>query len=568
MSNPCSFVNSSLDVRTNVKTVHEVDLVNIACHGSGEHMGSRKETMPVREGLTGESKVLVIRDSGCNSVLVKRELIQEGEYTGKEVSCILADGTKRMFPVARINVHNPFYEGQVEALSMENPVYDLVIGNIEGARAADDPNLNWKDEVSSMEESIKDGMAQCEVSAVETRAQKQKGKMKTSLKVPEPINDISPEQIRQYQLSDETLNDVRDKGTTGEIINCKDGSTVQYYVKQGLYYRLYTCAGDDPQIFRQVIVPQKLRLCVLQTAHDGIMSGHFGIRKTTDKILSKFYWPGLRSDVRNYCKSCDTCQKTFPKGRVSKFPLGKMPLIDTPFSRVAIDLIGPIHPPSDEGHRFVLTVVDYATRYPEAVARKRIDTESVAEALIEIYSRVGIPREVLSDQGKHFTSDLMKEVSRLLSVRQLTTTPYHPSCNGLVERFNGTLKSMLRKCCEEQPRQWNRLIPALLFAYRDSVQDSTGCTPFQLLYGHQVRGPLTILRELWTRDFEDEEVKTTYQYVVDLRQRLEETCKIAQEELSKSSKNYKTYYDMKTKDRQFKTGEEVLLLLPSDNNKF
>ena len=175
-SNPCSFVNSSLDVRTNVQTVHEVDLVNIACHGSGEHMGSRKETMPVREGLIGESKVLVLRDSDCNSVLVKRELVQEGEYTGIEVSCILADGTKRMFPVARINVHTSFYEGQVEALSMENPVYDLVIGNVEGARAVDDPNLNWKDEVSSMQECIKDGMAQCEVSAVETRAQNKREK--------------------------------------------------------------------------------------------------------------------------------------------------------------------------------------------------------------------------------------------------------------------------------------------------------------------------------------------------------------------------------------------------------
>ena len=80
-------------------------------------------------------------------------------------------------------------------------------------------------------------------------------------------------------------------------------------------------------------------------------------------------------------------------------------------------------------------MVDYATRYPEAKALKRIDTETVAEALVEIYSRVGIPREVLTDQGKQFTSDVMKEVGRLLSIKQLTTTPYHPSCNGLVERL-------------------------------------------------------------------------------------------------------------------------------------
>ena len=119
----------------------------------------------------------------------------------------------------------------------------------------------------------------------------------------------------------------------------------------------------------------------------------------------------------------------------------------------------------------------------------------------------------------------------------------------------------------EQLREWNRFIPALLFAYRDTVQDSTGYSPFQLLYGHQVRGPLTLLKKLWTRDIGDEEVKTTYQYVVDLCMRLEDTCKLAQEELSKNSKKYKAYYDTKAKDRLFKKGEEVLLLLPSDNNK-
>lgn len=149
---------------------------------------------------------------------------------------------------------------------------------------------------------------------------------------------------------------------------------------------------------------------------------------------------------------------------MQKLPIGEMPLIDTPFKRVAIDLVGPIHPPTERGHRYILTVVDYATRYPEAVALKKIETPDVAEALIEIYSRMGLPTEILTDLGKQFTSDLMGEVCRLLSIKHLTTTPYHPQCNGLVEKFNGTLKSMIKKMCEEQPREWDRYIPALLFA--------------------------------------------------------------------------------------------------------
>ena len=127
-----------------------------------------------------------------------------------------------------------------------------------------------------------------------------------------------------------------------------------------------------------------------------------------------------------------------------------MPIIDTSFDRIAIDLIGPIEPISERGHRYILTVIDYATRYPDAVALKNITIETVAEALVEIYSRVGIPEEVLSDQGTQFVSGIMKEVSQILSVKQLVTTPYHPMCNGLCEKLNGTLKSMLKKVCAEK----------------------------------------------------------------------------------------------------------------------
>ena len=118
------------------------------------------------------------------------------------------------------------------------------------------------------------------------------------------------------------------------------------------------------------------------------MSGHFGIRKTTSKVLLELYGPSLRKDIRLYCRSCDVCQKTIPISRISMLPLGKMPIIDTPFSRVAIDFIGPIHPPTEDGHRFILTVVDYATRNPEAIALKKIVTETIADSLLDIYSRV------------------------------------------------------------------------------------------------------------------------------------------------------------------------------------
>ena len=92
----------------------------------------------------------------------------------------------------------------------------------------------------------------------------------------------------------------------------------------------------------------------------------------------------MQEDATRFCRSCDVCQQTLPKGKVTK-----VPLIDTPFKRIAMDLVGPIHPPSDRGHRYILTVMDYATRYPEAVALTNIDTITVSEALVDIYARLG-----------------------------------------------------------------------------------------------------------------------------------------------------------------------------------
>ena len=127
--------------------------------------------------------------------------------------------------------------------------------------------------------------------------------------------------------------------------------------------------------------------------------------------------------------NCPTVQK----GRVAKVPLGRLPLIDTPFKRVAVDIVGPIEPHSNNRSRYIFTMMDYVTRYPEAIALPSIETERVAEALVEMFSRVGVPDEMLTDCGSQFMSEIMKEVARLLSLQQLTRSAFNAQCNGLVE---------------------------------------------------------------------------------------------------------------------------------------
>ena len=109
-----------------------------------------------------------------------------------------------------------------------------------------------------------------------------------------------------------------------------------------------------------------------------------------------------------------------------------------------MDIVGPL-PRSSSGKRFILVICDYATHYPEAVALRTIDANQITEELISFFARVGIPEEILTDQGTNFTSQPMQEVYRLLQIKPIRTTPYHPQMDGLVERFNHTLKSMLKK---------------------------------------------------------------------------------------------------------------------------
>ena len=173
---------------------------------------------------------------------------------------------------------------------------------------------------------------------------------------------------------------------------------------------------------------------------------------------------------------------------MARAPLVSLPIVDEPFSRIAMDIVRPL-PRSRSGNKYVLVVCDYATRFPEAFPLRSIDAENVAEELVKMFARVGIPKEILTDQGSNFNSRLLAEVYKLIHVKTLRTSPYHPQTDGLVERFNKTLKEMLRKTAAEEGKDWDKLIPYVLFAYREVPQESTGFSPFELLYGQEVEDP-------------------------------------------------------------------------------
>ena len=172
----------------------------------------------------------------------------------------------------------------------------------------------------------------------------------------------------------------------------------------------------------QFVVPKKYRQAVFDLGHQSTFGGHMGIKKVLDRIKPHFFWPSMYQEVVRMCRSCDICQKTSDRGRVKPAPLPPLPLISEPFERIAVDIVGPIIPRTSDGSKFILSFIDFATRWPEAVPLRNIETTTIAEAMMEIFCHVGIPKQVLSDRGSQFTTAMMEEFLCLLRVKELFLT--------------------------------------------------------------------------------------------------------------------------------------------------
>ena len=528
------------------------ELPYAGCLMVGPKAGAREKRLNVVQGRIGNTTVSCLRDTGCTTGVVRSSLVKSSDMTGNRKCFRMLDGTLRQAETAIIHLQSPIFTGDLECLCVASPICDVVVGNVPGVTDAVAGEAAKGDE---------------QMNAVMTRAQtRAHGKALKPLRTP-VLQDLHVSVADMERLQSE-CNDLARSfqlAKSGEPIPSGKSATASFSMDRGLLHRIYKLSGGMET--KQLVVPDRLRKGAMGLAHESVMAGHLGVSKTLDRLLTQFWWPGIGADVARFVKSCDACQRTTPKGRVGKAPMQKMPIITEPFCRVGIDLVGPITPPSSSGNRYILCVVDYATRYPEAVALPGISTVQVAEALCKVFSRTGIPKEILSDQGSQFVSDVMREVYRLLSINHMVSSPYHPQTNGLVEKFNGTLKAMVKRLCLERPSDWDRYLEPALFAYREVKQDSLGFSPFELIYGRTVRGPMAILRELWSKDLPDEELQNTYQYVFELRNRMEETCKLVQESLADSQVKAKKHFDRKAKKRKLNVGDKVLILLPTDSHK-
>ena len=162
--------------------------------------------------------------------------------------------------------------------------------------------------------------------------------------------------------------------------------------------------------------------------------------------------------------------------------------------RVGVDVLGPF-PRSERGNRYVLTVMDYFTEWPEAYSLPDQEAETIVlDALVEgMFSRFGAPEVIHTDQGRNFESRVFATMCKKLGSHKTCTTPLHPQSNGLVERFNRTLAQQLAIVTAKHQRDWDTHIPLMLMAYRSAAQDSTSCSPALLMLGREIRTPAEMM---------------------------------------------------------------------------
>ena len=305
----------------------------------------------------------------------------------------------------------------------------------------------------------------------------------------------------------------------------------------------------------QLIVPDGLREGVTKEVHGGRAGAHLGVKKTICKLTERYYWVGHTADVRAWCRNCEVCGARGYAGRRAKAALRQYQM-GGPMEQIAMDVVGPF-PESHRGNRVALVVADYFTKWAEVFPLPNQEASTIAEKLVEeVVCRFGLPRELHTDQGRNFESNLVKEVCQLLGITKTRTTPYNPKSDGLVERMNRTLLDMISKMIEpgQNQRDWDRVIPYALMAYRSAVQESTGETPNMMMLGREPSLPTHMV--LSSPGEGGDEVTD---YALELRSRLNDAWERAASSLKTSAVRQKQYYDRRLFGKPYEIGDAVWL---------
>jgi ribonuclease HI len=323
----------------------------------------------------------------------------------------------------------------------------------------------------------------------------------------------------------------------------KDGELSDYIFEDGLVF--YVDQKRQDADMKRVYVPEGSRYYLLKLAHDNpVFGGHLGVKKTFRK-LSRFWWPQMHKQVEEYIKSCDICQrykdpKGLPHGYMHNIPVSRI------FQHLHLDIIGPVRA-TDRGHLYIVTATDAFTKWVIAKPVKSIKTSEVLRFLNDnILTIFGPPEVIITDRGSQFTSAEWKHVIEECGLKHNLTCAYHPQSNGIDERVNGTIVRILRNYVDDFHSDWDEKLAAAVYLYNTTVHESTGYSPYQLLYGSDPRSPLR-------------EGQLEIEDLGEVRSVRNEMRKEAGDNIQSSQATQKDYYDRN--HRQFNLGIGDLVLV-------
>ena len=325
----------------------------------------------------------------------------------------------------------------------------------------------------------------------------------------------------------------------------------QLAMKEGvLYYRWET--NSHPRYL--LVVPESLKPTALKYCHDHATAGHLGQDKTLARLQQRFIWYRLRTECKEYVQTCGTCNKNKKPCRAQRGPLGQYHA-GMPVERVHLDILGPL-PASDQGNTCILVIIDQFTKWVECYPIQDQKAEVIANKFVnDFVARFGCPQFLHTDQGRNVDGNLIRSICHLLQVHKTRTTPYHPSSNGQVERYNRTILQMVRCFLEGKSRQWDRHLHLLAGALRTVPHRTTGFSPNMMMLGREVVQPEDIVFGIAKAN--NGEPEPTPEYVRALRRALGEVHSMARERLKTSQQLQKRMYDQKLTHTKYEVGDLV-----------
>jgi len=324
-----------------------------------------------------------------------------------------------------------------------------------------------------------------------------------------------------------------------------------YIASDGLLFRYVGPRGkswEEESKYWRVWIPQSLKFKVIEMFHSNLISGHLGIRKTFGRLEMRVYWKNLRKDIAHFVNRCLVCQMS-NNSRLPPVPANSSFISESPWEIITIDLMGP-YPKGFKGHTYILVVVDMLTKYVELCPLRSITSKVILDNLWKLFGRWGLPRVILSDNGRQFCSNVYTEWCESLGIKPFYISPYHPQSN-LTERYIQTIKGMIvstiSKC-----KDWDRFLPELTFALITAVNDSTHFTPAYLNTGREFRTPFDNQMSLNL-------CSSSNRDIIDLGRKINIILQVARDNITSSQETSLSYYNLKTKAREFKVGDKVWL---------